>query len=239
MRYDHFYYLLSIIMAKHGKKYVESKKNIDSSKMYSIEEAVELIKKTMYTKFDPTVEIAIKTFANPKYNDQMIRSTTILPHGTGKTKKIAVFISEDKAADIKKAGADIAGIENILSDIKAGKFDFDVLVTTPDHIRDLAPVAKQLGPKGLMPSPKAGTVVQNVEQAVEEIKKGKVEFKLDKTWNIHSPVGKWSFDAKQLQENIESFIKAVEESKPTWIKGKLIKKIVIAPTMGPGIQISY
>mgnify|MGYP003829571029 CR=1 FL=1 len=224
-------------MAKHGKKYVELKKTIDSSKLYSVAEAVELLKKTVYTKFDPTIEIAINTFANPKYNDQMIRSTTILPNGTGKTKKIAVFISEDKAADAKKAWADIAGTENLLNDIKAGKFDFDILITTPDHIRDLAVVAKQLGPKWLMPSPKAWTVVQNIEQAVEEIKKGKIEFKLDKTGNIHAPVGKWSFDAVKLQENIESFIKSVEESKPAWVKGKLIRKIVISSTMSPGVQI--
>ncbi len=224
-------------MAKHGKKYVESKKTIDSSKLYSVAEAVELVKKTLYTKFDPTIEIAINTFANPKYNDQMIRSTTILPHGTGKTKKIAVFVSEDKAADAKKAGADIAGTDNLLNDIKAGKFDFDILITTPDHIRDLAVVAKQLGPKGLMPSPKAGTVVQNIAQAVEEVKKGKIEFKLDKTGNIHAPVGKWSFDIVKLQENIESFIKSVEESKPAGVKGKLIRKIVLSSTMGPGIQI--
>ncbi|HCB52004.1 TPA: 50S ribosomal protein L1 [Patescibacteria group bacterium] len=225
-------------MANHGKKYVESKKQVDSSKLYTIAEAIELLKKTMYTKFVPTVEIAINTFANPKYNDQMIRSTTILPHGTGKTKKIAVFVSEDKAAEAKKAGADIAGTEGLLNDIKAGKFEFDILITTPDHIRDLATVAKQLGPKGLMPSPKAGTVVQNIAQAVEEIKKGKIEFKLDKTGNIHAPVGKGSFDAKQLEENIASFIKAVEESKPTGVKGKLIKKIVISASMGPGIQIA-
>jgi len=224
-------------MAKHGKKYVELKKTIDSSKLYSVAEAVELLKKTVYTKFDPTIEIAINTFANPKYNDQMIRSTTILPNGTGKTKKIAVFISEDKAADAKKAWADIAGTENLLNDIKAGKFDFDILITTPDHIRDLAVVAKQLGPKWLMPSPKAWTVVQNIEQAVEEIKKGKIEFKLDKTGNIHAPVGKGSFDSTKLQENIESFIKSVEESKPAWVKGKLIRKIVLSSTMSPGIQI--
>ena len=226
-------------MAKHWKKYVESKKTIDSSKLYTAAEAVEIVKKGIYTKFDPTIEIAINTFANPKYNDQMIRSTTILPHWTGKTKKIAVFISEDKAADVKKAWADIAWTENLLNDIKAWKFDFDILITTPEHIRDLAVVAKQLWPKGLMPSPKAWTVVQNVEQAVEEVKKGKIEFKLDKTGNIHAPIWKGSFDSIKLQENIESFIKAVEDNKPTWVKGKLIRKIVVSSTMGPWIQITF
>lgn len=219
-------------MAQHGKKYVESKKLIDSSKLYSVAEAVELVKKTTFTKFVPTVEIAIKTFANPKYNDQMIRSTTILPHGTGKSKKIAVFSAEDVA------GADIVGTDTLLADIKAGKFEFDILITTPEHIRDLAPVAKQLGPKGLMPSPKAGTVVMNLAQAVEEIKKGKIEFKLDKTGNIHAPVGKASFDDKQLEDNINSFIKAVEDSKPTGVKGKLIKKVVLTTSMGPSVQIA-
>ena len=219
-------------MANHGKKYLESKKLIDSSKLYSVAEAVELVKKTTFTKFVPTVEIAIKTFANPKYNDQMIRSTTILPHGTGKTKRIAVFSAEDVA------GADIVGTETLIADIKAGKFDFDILITTPEHIRDLAPIAKQLGPKGLMPSPKAGTVVMNLAQAVEEIKKGKIEFKLDKTGNIHAPVGKASFDDKQLEENITSFIKAVEDSRPTGVKGKLIKKIVLTTSMGPSVQIA-
>ncbi len=225
-------------MAKKWKKYVESKKHVDSLKLYSIGDAVELVKQTSYVKFDPTIEIAIKTFANPKYNDQMIRSTTILPHGTGKSKKIAVFVPEDQWADAKKAGADIVWSDIILNDIKAWKFDFDILITTPEHIRDLAVVAKQLGPKGLMPSPKAGTVVQNLAQAVEEVKKGKIEFKLDKTGNIHAPIGKKSFDSQKLQENIESFIKAVEESKPVWVKWKLIKKIVISSTMSPGIQIA-
>ena len=224
--------LILIHMANHGKKYLESKKLIDSSKLYSVAEAVEMVKKTTFTKFVPTVEIAIKTFANPKYNDQMIRSTTILPHGTGKTKRIAVFSAEDVA------GADIVGTETLIADIKAGKFDFDILITTPEHIRDLAPIAKQLGPKGLMPSPKAGTVVMNLAQAVEEIKKGKIEFKLDKTGNIHAPVGKASFDDKQLEENITSFIKAVEDSRPTGVKGKLIKKIVLTTSMGPSVQIA-
>lgn len=224
-------------MAKHWKKYVEAKKAIDLSKSYTVSEAVELVKKSIYTKFDPTIELAIKTFANPKYNDQMVRSTTILPNWTWKSKRIAVFVSEDKAADAIKAGADIAGMDILLTDIKAWKFDFDILITTPENIRDLAVVAKQLWPKGLMPSPKAWTVVQNIEQAVEEVKKGKIEFKLDKTGNIHASIWKGSFDAGKLEENITSFIKAVEDSKPSGVKGKLIKKIVLTSTMWVGIEI--
>lgn len=222
-------------MTKHGKKYRESAKGVDSTKVYSLTEAVALLKKTGYTKFDGSVEIAVKTNADAKYNDQMMRGTTILPHGTGKSKRIAVYTADE--AEAKKAWADVAGTETLLADIKAGKFDFDILLTTPEHIRDLAPVAKQLGPKGLMPSPKAGTVVMNIPQAVEEFKKGKIEFKLDKTGNINAAVGRISFTDVQIEENITSFLKALEDNKPTGVKGKLIKKIYIAPTMGPGIQI--
>lgn len=222
-------------MAKHGKKYRELAKTVDSTKVYSISEAVALLKKVGYTKFDWSVEIAVKTNADAKYNDQMMRGTTILPHGTGKSKRIAVFTADE--AEAKKAWADIVGTESLLNDIKAWKFDFDVLLTTPEHIRDLAPVAKQLGPKGLMPSPKAGTVVVNIVQAVEEFKKGKMEFKLDKTGNVNAAVGRISFTETQIEENIKAFIKALEDNKPTGVKWKLIKKVYIAPTMGPGIQI--
>jgi len=226
-------------MADHGKKYAEAKKSVDAMKAYSLEEGIALLKKVNYAKFDATVNIAIKTNANPKYNDQMIRSTTILPNGTGKTKKVAVFIGDDRIAEAKKAGADIAGSENLLQAIKAGKFDFDVLITTPDHIRDLAPVAKALGPKGLMPSPKAGTVAVDIEQAIKEVKLGKVEFRLDKTGNIHLGVGKISFDNKKLIENIQALMKSIEESKPAGVKGKLIKKVVISSTMSPAIMLDY
>jgi large subunit ribosomal protein L1 len=226
-------------MKEHGKKYNEAKKTFEALKLYPLTEAVNLLKKANYAKFDATVNVAIKTNANPKYNDQMLRATTILPHGTGKTKKVAVFVSEDKVADAKKAGADIAGFESVLDAIKAGKMDFDVLITTPDHIRDLAPVAKQLGPKGLMPSPKAGTVAVDITQAIEEVKKGKIEFRLDKTGNIHAGVGKISFDEKKLIENIDTLMKAIEDNKPTGVKGKLVKKLVISTTMSPGISVEY
>ena len=226
-------------MQNHGKKYNEVKKIVDAGKVYSLEEGVALLKKVNYTKFDATVNIAIKTNANPKYNDQMIRATTILPHGTGKTKKVAVFVSDEQIADAKKAGADIAGSDDLLQTIKSGKFDFDVLITTPDHIRDLAPVAKVLGPKGLMPSPKAWTVSMDIVQAIEEVKKGKIEFRLDKTGNIHAGIGKLSFDDKKLIENIQALMKSIEESKPSWVKGKLIKKVVISSTMSPAIVLDY
>lgn len=223
---------------KTGKKYHEMKKLVSSTQQYSIAEAVELVKKTSYSKFDGTVEIAIKTFANPKYNDQMIRATVVLPNGTGKTQKVAVFITDDKADEAKKAGADIVGYDTLLADIKAEKINFDVLITTPDLIRELAPVAKALGPKGLMPSPKAGTVTPNVGQAVSEVKKGRLEFKLDKTGNVHGIVGKVSFDAKALEENVQAFIKALEDNKPSGVKAKLIKKAVLSATMSPAIQLA-
>lgn len=222
---------------KHGKKYNEVRKLVERTKAYPLAEAVELLKKVNYAKFDAGIELAVKTNANPKYNDQMLRATTILPHGTGKTKKVAVFITDDKAEEAKAAGADIAGYETVLNTIKEGKMDFDVLITSPELIRELAPVAKQLGPKGLMPSPKAGTVTTNIAQAVEETKKGKIEFRLDKTGNIHALVGKVSFDTDKLVENITTLMDAIEENKPTGVKGKLVKKVVIASTMSPGIQI--
>jgi large subunit ribosomal protein L1 len=224
---------------KHGKKYNESKKLVDSTKLYSIADAVALIKKTAYAKFWWSVDIAINTLANPKFNDQMIRATTVLPHGTGKSKKIAVYVGDANLDDAKKSWADIVGSDTLIADIKNGKIDFDVLITTPESIKDLAPVAKALWPKGLMPSPKSGTVTTNIIQAVDEFKKGKIEFKLDKTSNIHAPVGKISFDAAQLEANIAAFIKAVEDARPAGVKGKLIKKIVVSATMGPWIQVAY
>ena len=226
-------------MANHGKKYAEARKWVDASKVYSLEEGLALLKKANYAKFDATVNIAIKTNADPKYNDQMLRATTILPHGTGKTKKVAVFVSDDKIAEAKKAGADIAGSDDVLQMIKSWKMDFDVLITTPDHIRDLAPVAKVLGPRGLMPSPKAGTVAMDIVQAIEEVKKGKIEFRLDKTGNIHAGIGKISFDDKKLIENIQALMKSIDENKPAGVKGKLVKKVVISCTMSPAIVLDY
>lgn len=224
---------------KEGKKYHEGKKLVSSTQQYSVAEAVALVKKMSYSKFDGTVDIGIKTFANPKYNDQMIRATVVLPNGTGKTQKVAVFITDDKADEAKKAGADIVGYDTLLADIKAEKINFDVLITTPDLIREMAAIAKVLGPKGLMPSPKAGTVTANIAEAVSEVKKGRLEFKLDKTGNIHGIVGKVSFSEKALEENINAFLKALENNKPTGVKAKLVKKVVISATMSPGVQIAY
>lgn len=225
-------------MAKRSKKYLEMSKLVDKKKQYTIVEAAELVTQLGYTKFVPSIEIAVKTFANPKYNDQVIRATTSLPNGNGKTVKVAVYTSEDKIDEVKKAGADVVGSADLLADIEKGNMNFDVLVTSPDLMKDLAKVAKALGPKGLMPNPKAGTVALDIVGAVSEIKKGRFEFKLDKTGNIHATVGKANFTAEQLAENIESFITSINAHKPAGVKGKLIKKVVVAPTMGPGVSIT-
>lgn len=233
-------FIISIcIHMKEGKKYHEAKKLVSSTQQYSVAEAVALVKKMSYSKFDGTIELGIKTFANPKYNDQMIRATVVLPNGTGKTQKVAVFVTDDKVDEAKKAGADVVGYNDLLADIKAEKINFDVLITTPDLIREMASVAKVLGPKGLMPSPKAGTVTANITEAISEVKRGRLEFKLDKAGNIHGIVGKVSFDDKALEENVAAFIKAIESNKPTGVKAKLIKKVVLSATMSPGVQIAY
>ena len=193
-------------MAKRGKKYVEAAKLVDRMKKYALEDALDILPKTAISKFVSTVELAIKTNANPKYNDQMIRSTTVLPHGTGKTVRIAVFTSEEKRDEATKAGADVVGSADLIAKIEKGEMDFDILVTSPDMIKDLAKVAKILGPRGIMPSPKAGTLTPNIAEAVSEIKKGKIEFKLDKTGNIHAVVGKVNFTKDQLKDNIEALL---------------------------------
>lgn len=222
-----------------GKKFKEARAKVDSTTKYPLTEAVKLVKEVSYSKFDGSVELHIKTAANPKYNDQMIRATVVLPHGTGKTVRVAAFVADDKKDDATKAGADLVGNEELVSAIQSGTIDFDVLVTTPDMMRDLAKVAKQLGPKGLMPSPKAGTVSPNLDQTIDEIKKGRVEIKLDKTGNIHVTVGKTSFDDDALEDNVKTLMKTLNEAKPSGVKGKLVQKIVLAPTMGPGVQVDY
>ncbi len=224
-------------MTKIWKKYKEAKKLVDRNKKYSIQEAVDLAIKSNYAKFNTSVDVNIKTFADPKYNDQIVRATTVLPHGTGKSVKIAAFVSDEMIEQAKKYGADIVWSADLLKKIEGGEINFDILVTTTDMMKDLAKVAKTLGPKGLMPSPKAGTVTNDLESTITEIKKGRVEFKTDKTGNINVWVGKIKFKPEQLVENISALLTAIEQNKPTGVKGKLIKKMVISSTMGPGIQI--
>lgn len=222
-----------------GKAYRAWREKVSSTEKYELAEAVRLVKEVSYTKFVGAVELHVKTGANPKYNDQMLRGTVVLPHGTGKTVRVAAYVADDKRDEAKAAGADLIGNQEILEAIQAGTMDFDVLVTTADQMRDLARVAKILGPKGLMPSPKAGTVSNNLEQTIGDIKKGRVEFKLDKTGNIHVRIAWTDFTDVQIAENFISLMKAVQENKPTGIKGKLVQKVVLAPTMGVGVQVVY
>lgn len=224
-------------MAKRGKKYVAVKTKVEAGKKYAIVEAIALIKEVSYAKFGGSLEVHIKTFADPKYNDQNIRATVVLPNGTGKKVTVAAFVSDDKIEIAKKAGADIAGNTELLTQIEKWDISFDVLVTTNDMMRDLAKVAKTLWPKWLMPSPKAGTVSTNIEQTIDEIKKWRVEFKLDKTGNLHVWVGKLKFTDEQLIANVTALINALIENKPSGVKWKLISKIVLAPTMWPSVQL--
>ncbi len=226
-------------MPKRGKKFIEAKAKIIPEKKYEMAEAVALVKEVSYSKFTGALELHVWTNANPKYNDQMLRGTVVLPHGTGKKVTVAAFVSDDKRDEAKAAWADIIGNEELLTAIDKGEMKFDILVTTADQMRSLAKVAKQLGPKGLMPSPKAGTVTANLSKTIDELKKWRVEFKLDKTGNVHLAVGKLDFADESLVENVESIINAMEDNKPTGVKGNLIKKIVLAPTMWPGVQVTH
>lgn len=222
-----------------SKKFKDKARLIEAGKLYSIAEAVELVKQASYTKFDGSIDVAIKTFADPKYNDQMVRGTTVLPHGTGKTVRIAAFVSDDLFDEARKAGATIVGNTSLLKDIEEGRFEFDVMVTTQAMIKDLAKVAKALGPKGLMPSPKTGTITNDIAGTIDEIRKGRIEYKLDKTGNIHVSIGKVSFEASKLADNLTSLLTTIEANKPSTIKGKLFKKIVLSATMSPAVLVQY
>jgi large subunit ribosomal protein L1 len=226
---------------KHGKKYRGVAEKIDRNKIYTLEEAIKIVRENKTAKFDESVEVHVKTGIDPKKSDQNIRGTVSLPHGTGKSKKIAVITSTSADA-AKKAGADIVGGEEMIEKIKSGKIfekgGFDILVATPEMMPKLAPVAKILGPKGLMPNPKTDTVTTKVKETIEALKKGKAAYKNDNSGNIHQSVGKVSFDDSKLIENIKALIDSIEKTKPAGLKGKLIKNISICSTMGVGLKIS-
>jgi large subunit ribosomal protein L1 len=227
---------------KHGKKYKAIAEKLDRNKIYSLEEAVKFLKENKIAKFDETVEIHIKTNIDVKKSDQLIRGMVDLPYGTGKTKKIAV-ITSTQAKGAKEAGADIVAGEEMIEKIKSGKAfsgkgSFDILVATPEMMPKLAPVAKILGPKGLMPNPKTETVTTKIKETVEALKKGKAAFKNDDSGNIHQALGKVSFEENKLIENIKTFITGVEKSKPAAFKGKLISGVSICSTMGAGVKIN-
>ena len=223
---------------KKGKKYSDSLKLIDRSKQYDPEEAIALVKQTAKAKFDETVEISVRLGVDPRHADQQVRGAVVLPNGTGKTVRVLVICKADKAADAEAAGADYVGAEDMVAKIQGGWFDFDVVVATPDMMGQVGRLGRILGPKGLMPSPKAGTVTMNVAQAIQEIKAGKVEYRVDKTAIIHCPVGKASFENQKLVENLRTLMEAIIKAKPAAAKGTYIRSAVISSTMGPGIKLN-
>ncbi len=226
-------------MAKKGKKYQESAKLIDRAELYDVKEAMELVVKTSKAKFDETVEAHIRLGVDGRHADQQVRGAIVLPHGTGKSKKVLVFAKGPKAQEAEEAGADFVGAEEMAQKIQTENwFDFDVVVATPDMMGVVGRLGKVLGPKGLMPNPKSGTVTMDVAKALEEIKAGKVEYRLDKTNIIHTPIGKASFGAEKLEQNFNALIEAVIKAKPVSAKGQYLKSVSVASTMGPGVKLN-
>ncbi len=223
---------------KPGKKYTAAAAQVEPNKPYSLQEAVPLVQKLKFTKFDETVEVHMRLGVDPKHADQMVRGTIVLPHGLGKSKRVLVIASGDKLREAEAAGADFVGGDNMVERIqKEGWTDFDAVVATPDMMRSVGRLGKILGPRGLMPNPKTGTVTTDVAQAVREVKAGKVEFRVDKTGVIHAPVGKVSFETGKLFENANTLIQAVVRAKPSAAKGKYVKSVTVCSTMGPGVPL--
>ena len=224
---------------KHGKKYLDSKKLIESSKLYDPAEAISLVKQTGKAKFDETVEISIRLGVDPRHADQQVRGTVVLPHGTGKKVRVLVFAKGDKAEEARAAGADYVGEAELADKIKNENwFDFDVAVATPDMMGVVGRIGRILGPKGLMPNPKSGTVTADVAKAIEEIKGGKVEYRVDKTAIAHVPIGKASFDEEKLVENLTALMEAVVKAKPGSAKGTYLKSLYLSTTMGPSVRLN-
>jgi len=220
-----------------SKKHKDALQTIEKGKLYTIAEASELVKKTSYVKFDATVEVALRLGVDPRKAEQNLRGALVLPHGTGKTRTVLVIAQGDKAKEAEEAGADYVGEDDLLAKIQGGWFDFDVIVATPDMMPKLGRLGRVLGPKGLMPNPKTGTVTVDIAKAVEEIKAGKVEYRVDKAGNVHVPVGKVSFDADKLADNIKAVVDTMIRIKPSTTKGTYIKSLTITSTMGPGIKV--
>lgn len=225
-------------MAKKGKKYQESMKLIDSEKAYDIGEAVGLVQKAATANFDETVEAAIRLGIDTRKNDQQVRGAVVLPNGTGKTVRVLVFAKGDKVKEAEEAGADFVGDQEYINKINQGWFDFDVVVATPDMMAEVGKIGRVLGPKGLMPNPKTGTVTPDVTKAVEEIKAGKVEYRADKQGNVHVPVGKVSFEENKLVENFNTVVDTLIKSKPAASKGVYLKNMAVSSTMGPGVKVN-
>ena len=224
-------------MAKRGKRYKALLEKFDKYTEYPVKEAIKLVKDLATAKFDETVELHMKMGIDPKKPDQNIRSSVVLPHGTGKNVRVLVFAEGPKAEEARQAGADYVGSDDLIEKIKNGWLDFDVAIATPDQMRKVSKVARILGPRGLMPNPKAGTVTNDLASAIKEFKAGKIEFRNDKTGNLHIPIGKASFDEEKLLENLKAALNAVLAAKPSSAKGVYIKKMVLAPTMGPGVRV--
>ena len=224
---------------KRGKKYVEAAKAIDRGTLYDVAEAVSLVKKTAVAKFDETIEAHIRTGCDGRHADQQIRGAVVLPHGTGKKVRILVFAKDAKADEAKAAGADYVGGEELIPKIQNENwFEFDVVVATPDMMGVVVRLGRVLGPKGLMPNPKAGTVTMDVTKAIQDIKAGKIEYRLDKTNIIHVPVGKASFTEEQLTDNFQTLIDAINKARPSAVKGQFLKSVTLTSTMGPGVKIN-
>jgi len=220
-----------------GKKYATAVAQIDTSKPYSLEEAMGLVKKAAYARFDETVEVALQLNVDPRKADQLVRGTVVLPHGLGKSRRVAVIASGEKVKEAEMAGADITGAEDLVEKIQGGWLEFDTLIATPDMMKLVGPLGRILGPRGLMPNPKAGTVTFEVATAVKEAKAGKVEFRVDKTGGIHVPIGKVSFDVEKLAENARAVFEAVMRAKPATAKGRYVKSAYGSSTMGPGVKL--
>ncbi len=224
-------------MAKAGKKYQEACKLIEAGKFYTPAEAMDLVKKTATAKFDETIELHVRLGVDPKYPDQQVRGAIVLPNGTGKSKRVLVFAKGEKVKEAEAAGADFVGSDEIVQKIQGGWLDFDVAVATPDMMGTVGRLGKILGPRGLMPNPKLGTVTMDLQKAISEVKAGKVEYRTDKAGNVHVSIGKASFDAEKLQQNFQALIDTLIRVKPAAAKGQYIRSITVASTMGPGVPV--
>ncbi|MFQ5793077.1 MAG: 50S ribosomal protein L1 [Acidobacteriota bacterium] len=220
-----------------GKKYLKAKAEVVRPSPWSVEEAVELVKKVKFANFDETVEIALRLGVNPKHADQMVRGTVVLPHGLGKSRRVVAIASGEKIKEAEEAGADLIGGEDMVERIQKGFLDFDAVVATPDMMRSVGKLGRILGPRGLMPNPKTGTVTFDIGKAVKEIKAGKVEFRVDKTAIVHAPVGKTSFPSESLLENVRTLVDSVMKARPSAAKGKYVRTVALSSTMGPGVRI--
>jgi large subunit ribosomal protein L1 len=226
-------------MAKHGKKYVDALKKFDSTKSYTLPEATKILKDVAFAKFNETVDLDLRLGVDPRHADQQVRGTVSLPHGTGKSVRVVVFAKGDKAREAEQAGAETVGAEDLVAKIQGGFTDFDAAIATPDMMGQVGRLGKVLGPRGLMPNPKTGTVTMDVARAVQEIKAGKVEFRVDKTGNVHVPVGKIQFTQEQIAQNAQTVLEAIQRAKPAAAKGTYMRSIAISSTMSPAVKVTF